>query len=93
MINQIRLIHYITDRRRYHSRWEGALTRNRQVPIALINGPFDPVSGRHLAEHYIQQITAENVTILNENIGHYPQWEDPEAVLTSYYAFVKPLLK
>jgi pimeloyl-ACP methyl ester carboxylesterase len=80
-----RVIRYIAERRQQRERWVGALQRTA-VPRRLINGPEDPVSGRHMAEHYRALVPDADVVLL-EGIGHYPQLEAPEAVLAAYMAF------
>jgi pimeloyl-ACP methyl ester carboxylesterase len=81
-----KLIKYITDRRIHRDRWVNALIAT-QVPLRLINGPEDPVSGRHAADRYKALIPNPDVVLL-EGIGHYPQTEAPEQVLEAYLAFV-----
>ncbi|EIE19625.1 alpha/beta-hydrolase [Coccomyxa subellipsoidea C-169] len=43
------LIKYIPQRLEHRDRWVGAL-QITEVPLVLINGPADPISGRHAAE-------------------------------------------
>lgn len=80
-----KLIRYINERRLYRERWVGAL-QQANIPMLLINGTEDPVSGRHMAEHYEALVPDPRVLCL-ENIGHYPQVEAPDAVLTGYTSF------
>jgi len=49
------VIGYIAERKLYRERWVGAL-RKTDVPIRVINGPADPVSGRHMIERYRELI-------------------------------------
>ena len=81
-----KLIRYINDRRANAVRWKGALT-DATIPLQFINGPLDPVSGRHLAEYCGELLPDADVTIL-EGVGHYPQDEAPEAVLKAYFRFL-----
>lgn len=83
-----KLIHYITERIQQRDRWVNAILQSK-VPIRLINGPADPVSGIHLAEYYKKIVPGADVILLNEDIGHYPQVEDPENVLKFYLEFRK----
>ena len=85
-----KLIGYINDRRANAQRWKAALVE-AEIPIKIINGPLDPVSGRHLAEYCMKLLPNPDVTIL-EGVGHYPHDEAPERVLESYFSFVNPLL-
>lgn len=80
------VIRYIAERRRFRDRWVGAL-QHASVPLRFINGPEDPVSGRHMAERYRELVPHPDVVLL-EGIGHYPQLEAPEAVLAAFLAFV-----
>jgi len=80
-----KLIRYINDRRDNAKRWKDALLE-ATIPLQLINGPLDPVSGRHLAE-YFQELLPEVEVIILEGVGHYPHDEAPERVWTAYKAF------
>lgn len=81
-----RIIRYLDERRAQRERWVGALQRS-PVPLRFINGPEDPVSGRHMAERYRALVPDPDVVLL-EGIGHYPQLEAPERVLDAFFAFV-----
>ena len=81
-----RLIRYIDDRRRHRERWVGVL-QTTKVPLRFINGPEDPVSGRHMAERYRELVPYPDIVLL-EGVGHYPQIEDPDGVLHAYNEFV-----
>jgi pimeloyl-ACP methyl ester carboxylesterase len=80
-----RLIGYMEERRRNRSRWVDALTRTK-VPLRLVDGALDPVSGAHLAARYREIVPNADVIDL-PNVGHYPQIEDPPAVLASFLEF------
>ena len=82
------LIHYINDRRRFRDRWLEALQKST-VPMLLINGVDDPVSGGHMADHYEKVVPHPHVVRL-AGVGHYPQVEAPEAVLKNYYTLFEP---
>jgi len=75
------------ERKTFRPRWVGVLFTTK-VPIVLINGPADPISGIHMIEHYHKLIPNSNVIMLPDNVGHYPQVEDSEAVLSAYLSFV-----
>ncbi|MCB1138560.1 MAG: alpha/beta hydrolase [Leptospiraceae bacterium] len=80
-----RLIRYMTERKRFRRRWVEPLLES-DIPIRIINGPDDPVSGRHMAERYRELVSEADIVYL-ENIGHYPQTEDPDGVLRHYKEF------
>ena len=81
-----KLIRYVVERQENRSRWVGAL-QTAPVPLRLVDGPEDPVSGAHMAERYRVLIPNADVVLL-EGIGHYPQIEDPEGMLGAYMEFI-----
>jgi pimeloyl-ACP methyl ester carboxylesterase len=80
-----RHIRYMAERVRYRERWTGALLRTR-VPLRVVNGAADPVSGAHMAARYRELIPHPDIVPL-EGIGHYPMVEAPQAVLEALLAF------
>jgi pimeloyl-ACP methyl ester carboxylesterase len=82
-----RLIRYIHDRRVHRERWVRAL-REASIPIQLINGSLDPVSGAHMVERYREVVGTTDIVEL-PRIGHYPQVEAPEEVVRHYRAFLE----
>jgi pimeloyl-ACP methyl ester carboxylesterase len=80
------LIHYIEERRRFRERWVGALQHAR-IPLRVIDGAVDPVSGAHMAARYRELVPNPDVVLLDD-VGHYPQVEAPAAVLRAYFDFV-----
>ena len=76
-----RLIYYMVERRLNRERWVGAL-QQANIPLRLIDGMMDPISGAHMVERYVQLVPDADVVRL-ENVGHYPQLEAPEQVLAS----------
>lgn len=75
-LNFHRLIRYMPERRKFRERWVGALQKTH-IPLLLLNGPDDPVSGRHMTVHYSKMIPNPRIILL-ETIGHYPNLEAPE---------------
>ncbi len=80
-----KLIGYMPERRLRRERWVGALCLT-SVPLKLIDGLFDPVSGAHMVRRYRELIPDPDVTEL-PGIGHYPQIEAPQLVLAAYLEF------
>lgn len=72
------LLGYIAERREHRARWVGALV-NTRVPVRLINGLADPVSGAHMVARYRELVPNPDIVEL-PGVGHYPQLEAPEAV-------------
>ena len=80
-----KLINYIPERRVQRDRWVAAMQRG-EVPMRVIDGEFDPISGAHMVERY-RELIPDADTVLLPNIGHYPQIEAPVQVLKHYLAF------
>ncbi len=80
-----KLIGYMPERRLRRERWVGALQRTA-IPLKLIDGMADPVSGAHMVRRYRELIARSDVTEL-AGIGHYPQIEAPREVLSAYMGF------
>ncbi|HET7845324.1 MAG TPA: alpha/beta hydrolase, partial [Xanthomonadales bacterium] len=76
-----RLIRYIDERRALRERWVGALER-APVPVALVAGRDDPVSGAHMIARW-RELVPNGPVVELEGVGHYPQCEAPEAVLAA----------
>ncbi len=82
-----RLLHYIAEREANRPRWVGAL-QETGVPIKLICGADDPVSGRHMFDHF-EKLVPEAEAVCLDHIGHYPQLEAPERVLDEIRGFLR----
>jgi pimeloyl-ACP methyl ester carboxylesterase len=80
---------FVIDRAHHRNRWVAGM-RATSVPMRLIDGPCDPNSGRHMAERYAELVPNPDIVLLDENIGHWPQIEDPDGVLKHFLAFVHP---
>lgn len=79
------LIRYIAERHEHRERWVGAL-QGSPVPLKLIVGSDDPISGAHMAARYRELVPGADVSDL-DRIGHYPQVEAPARVVEAYLAF------
>lgn len=79
------LLGYMAERRRDRARWVGAL-QTTETPLRLICGALDPVSGLHMAERYRELVPHADVVVLDD-VGHFPQLEDPERVFAAVDAF------
>jgi pimeloyl-ACP methyl ester carboxylesterase len=78
---------FIKDRHTHRNRWVRAM-RETDVPMRLIDGPIDPNSGAHMARRYAEVIPNADVIVLADDIGHWPQLEAPDAVLTHFLAHI-----
>ena len=81
---------FITDRYLHRNRWVRAM-RETSVPMRFIDGPYDPNSGRHMAARYAELIPDPDVVLLGDDIGHWPQIEDPQGVLRHFLEFIETL--
>ncbi|VVM49349.1 alpha/beta fold hydrolase [Pseudomonas fluorescens] len=80
-----KLISYIPERRVQRDRWVMAMQRG-EIPLRVIDGEVDPISGAHMVERY-RELIPDADTVLLPGIGHYPQTEAPVQVLKHYLAF------
>jgi pimeloyl-ACP methyl ester carboxylesterase len=71
-----KIIRYMHEREQQRKRWVDILS-STSVPLRLINGLADPISGAHVVEHYRSLVTHPDVIEL-DGMGHYPQIEDPK---------------
>ncbi len=81
------LIRYMEERKENRTRWVGAL-QQASIPLRLIDGVYDPISGQNIADRYKEIIPNPDVIEL-ENIGHFPLVEAPELVLKYYLDFIQ----
>lgn len=81
-----RIIQYMDERMANLDRWTEAV-RSTRVPLRLVVGLHDPVSGAAIADRFEEVVSNADVVRL-ENCGHYPQFEDPEAVLAALLEFI-----
>jgi len=81
-----RLIRYMQERKDNRERWVGAI-QNATIPIRLIDGTYDHISGQHMVDRYKEIIPNPDVIELH-NIGHFPLIEAPDLVLKHYLDFL-----
>jgi pimeloyl-ACP methyl ester carboxylesterase len=79
------LLGYMKERRVHRERWVKPILA-AQVPIRLIDGTFDPVSGKTLVARYRELVRDPDVIELAD-VGHYPHVEAPHAVLRAFFDF------
>ncbi len=84
-----RLIRYMAERRRLRSRWVGALERSA-IPMRLIDGIDDPISGAQLVRRYRELVPRADVVEL-AGVGHYPQLEAVEEVAAAFREFARQI--
>lgn len=79
------IISYLDERTRFATRWIGAL-RALDIPVGIIWGKSDPVAVAAIASALAAEIPTARLTWLDE-LGHYPQLEDPKAVAEAIVRF------
>ncbi len=82
-----KLIDYMKQRRQFRERWVDAL-KQRRIPIGLINGSYDPISGAHMVNRYKEVVGNPLMIISLQAIGHYPQWEAPQQLCDAYRQYL-----
>jgi pimeloyl-ACP methyl ester carboxylesterase len=85
------LMSYINDRIQHRARWVDAL-KSSIVPIAVINGSADPVSGAHMVKRYQELGCRLDFLCELGPIGHYPHVEAPTEVAKQYTDFLQGLV-
>lgn len=80
-----RLIRYMQERKENRERWVKPLAEHI-IPLLLINGTEDPISGRHMAERFAEIVPNSNIAFLDHS-GHYPHLETPDKVLERIFHF------
>lgn len=76
----------VFEKDKHQKRWITAMQQT-SIPMCFINGPSDPNSGIHMANRYRELIPNAIIYLLNEDIGHWPQIEDPMATLDAFFDF------
>jgi pimeloyl-ACP methyl ester carboxylesterase len=80
-----KLLGYMAERRVHRERWVTPIV-NSSIPLRLIDGTVDPVSGKTLVARFRELVPNADIVEL-AHVGHYPQLEDPQAVLHALFAF------
>lgn len=81
-----KLIAYMTERKINRPRWVGVMQQTH-VPMLLIDGLLDPISGVHMVERYEALIPNARIVKLDDT-GHYPQVESPDAFVGGALEFL-----
>ena len=79
-----KLIGYMAERRRQRDRWLGALRSS--VPLRVVNGFDDPVSGARMVARLRDEVPGVDVRHPSRH-RHYPQLADQAGVLRAYFEF------
>jgi pimeloyl-ACP methyl ester carboxylesterase len=82
-----KIIRYIEERVRFRRRWIGALER-LDVPVLVAWGAKDPVAVVAIGERLANETPGAQM-IRWEDLGHYPQMEDPLRVGSDVEQFIR----
>ncbi|WOJ94705.1 alpha/beta hydrolase [Congregibacter variabilis] len=77
------------DRRQHAGRWVRAL-QETDIPLCMINGVMDPISGAHACEAIEREIPAIELIRL-EGVGHFPLIEAPQQCVEHLLSFHRRL--
>jgi len=80
------IIGYYAERTRFRQRWIGALER-LDLPALILWGRLDPVAVAAIAETLAAETPGARLVWM-EDLGHYPQLEDPRRVVTELESFL-----
>jgi pimeloyl-ACP methyl ester carboxylesterase len=86
-----KLIRYMKERVKQRARWVTPL-ENNLVPLRLINGIQDPISGAHAAQRFLEVVPNADIVRISD-AGHYPHLETPIQVLDAIMSFHQKLIK
>jgi len=78
---------YLKERHLHRHRWVNALCKT-EVPIQLIQGEDDIISGAETIERFKQLVPAGDVCTI-PHVGHFPQIESPESVVAKIESFIR----
>jgi pimeloyl-ACP methyl ester carboxylesterase len=85
-LNFPRIIRYVEERTRFGRRWIGALETLDQ-PCLILWGARDPVAVVGIAEKLARETPTARLVRMEE-LGHYPQLEDPARVVRELEVFL-----
>lgn len=81
------ILAYMAERRDQRARWVGALSRS-PLPVAVICGLQDPISGAHMLARFRELVPA-GLAVGLDGLGHYPHVEAPARVLAAMLPFLR----
>jgi pimeloyl-ACP methyl ester carboxylesterase len=79
------IIRYMEERVRFRRRWIGALERT-DLPVLVAWGAKDPVAKMAIGERLVRETPSADM-VSWDDLGHYPQVEDPACVAEAVAAF------
>lgn len=84
-----KLMHVVDERKEKRERWVPPLSTT-EVPLLLLNGLLDPVSGGEMVNRFKELVPDPHVVEL-ESAGHYPHLERPTEVVVQVKEFLRSL--
>ncbi|XP_067683861.1 mesoderm-specific transcript homolog protein-like [Haliotis asinina] len=86
------VLRFIKERHDNEDRWVHGSLKTSPIPVLMVYGPADPVNPSPTFPNQFRKIAPQHkLVVLDKNIGHFPQWEDPETTGQSYVEFIKGL--
>lgn len=85
------ILQFMKQRIENRGRWVNNL-QTTSVPVHLIYGPADPINPPQILSRYRELVVKGTYSSLNEQIGHYPQWEDPDGFMAAYQEFLSKVI-
>lgn len=86
----VNILRYMKERKKFCDRWINSLIQSSEelkIPMILINGLLDPISGKHVAEKFEELVP--NATVIKlKDVGHWPNIEAPDDVSQQYLTFL-----
>lgn len=86
----VNILRYLNERKQFEHRWINSISdfhSKLKIPILLINGLLDPISGKHMADKFESQFINATVVKLHD-VGHWPIIEAPQDVVDNYIKFI-----
>ena len=86
----VNILRYMKERAQFCDRWVNSLIKSTdelKIPMLLINGLLDPISGKHIAEKFEELVPNATVVKLAD-VGHWPNIEAPNDVAERYLSFL-----
>ncbi len=83
------IIGYIAERHRFAARWNTALAR-LDIPVLVAWGARDPVAILAIGQRLAREIPGAR-RVIWEDLGHYPQIEDPPRFIRTVSEFLRAL--
>lgn len=86
------ILQYMKQRYENRGRWV-SIMQTTSVPVHFIYGPADPINPPQTLTKYRELVVKGTYSSLQDEIGHYPHWEDPDGFITAYQQFLSKVIQ